>query len=192
MNGQQDIGILERLTDVLDSLKITYAVGGSMAGSVYGTVRFTQDADITVEPFGPVADKFCDALKDDFYISAESMRHALQDRSSFNVIHFATAFKIDVFVRAENEFEEQMLSRSRKLRLGDSGKAVSFVSAEDIILLKLRWFRQSEGTSERQWSDVQGVLAGQAGALDLEYLNLWAKRLGLADLLEKAISESKT
>jgi hypothetical protein len=192
MNKQHNIAILERLADVLDSLKITYAVGGSLASSVYGTVRFTQDADITVEPFGPVADKFCGALKDDFYISAESMRQALQDRSSFNVIHFATAFKIDIFVRAENEFEEQMLSRSRKLRLGESRKAVSFVSAEDIILLKLRWFRQAEGTSERQWSDVHGVLAGQAGGLDLEYLNSWANKLGLADLLEKAISESKT
>jgi hypothetical protein len=192
MDNLQEITVVRRFTDVLDALRIPYAIGGSMASSLYGTVRFTQDADITVEPFTPVADKLFDALEKDFYISKEAMYEALHSRSSFNVIHFATAFKIDIFIRSENEFQRQMLSRSRKLRLGDSAKAVSFVSPEDIILLKLGWFRQSEGASERQWSDVQGVLAGQAKSLDFEYLRSWADKLGLSELLAKAISESET
>ena len=66
MNNQQDIEVLEKLTDVLDSLNIAYVIGGSMASSVYGAVRFTQDADITVEPFAPIADKFFEALKERF------------------------------------------------------------------------------------------------------------------------------
>jgi hypothetical protein len=192
MNDTRDIAVLEKLTDVLDSLNIAYVVGGSMASSVYGAVRFTQDADITVEPFGPMADKLFEALKDDFYISKEAMHQALQDRSSFNVIHFATAFKIDIFVRSESDFQRQVLARGRKVQLGDSAKTISFVSPEDIILLKLDWYRQSGCTSQRQWYDVQGVLAGQAKSLDFEYLKTWAKKLGLNELLAKAISESKT
>lgn len=192
MNNPQDIVVLEKLTEVFDKLKIAYVIGGSLASSAYGSVRFTQDADITVEPFGPTADKLFDALEKDFYISKEAMRQALKNRSSFNVIHFATAFKIDIFVQAANEFQKQILSRSRKLRLGDSTKLVSFVSPEDIILLKLDWFRQSGSSSERQWSDVQGVLAGQAKSLDFKYLKSWANKLGLAELLGRAISESET
>jgi hypothetical protein len=192
MNNPQDIAVLEKLTKVFDELNIAYVIGGSMASSVYGVVRFTQDADITVEPFEPVCDRFFEVLKDDFYISREAMHQALQNRSSFNVIYFATAFKIDIFIRQESEFQKQMLSRSRKLRLGDSAKAISFVSPEDIILLKLDWYRQSGCASEQQWSDVQGVLAGQRNLLDLEYLKIWAKKLGLIDLLERAISESQT
>jgi hypothetical protein len=192
MTNPQDIVVLEELTEVLEKLHIAYCLGGSMASSVYGTVRFTQDADITVEPFGPIAEKFFETLKGDFYISMEAMLEALQNRSSFNIIHFATAFKIDIFIQADTDFQKQMLSRARKLRLGNGDKQVSFVSPEDIILLKLDWFRQSDCTSQRQWLDVQGVLAGQAKSLDFDYLKSWAKKLGLAELLAKALSESKT
>ncbi len=192
MDNLQEISVVRLLADVLDDLKIRYAIGGSMASSLYGTVRFTQDADITVEPFTAVCEKLYDMLKKDFYISREAMEQALQSRSSFNVIHFATAFKIDVFVRTDSEFQRQILTRHRKIKLGDSEKSMSFVSPEDIILLKLDWFRQSGSTSERQWSDVQGVLAGQGNALDFDYLKNWAQKLGLAELLTKAIAESET
>ncbi|HEY5503581.1 MAG TPA: hypothetical protein VIK28_00375 [Sedimentisphaerales bacterium] len=192
MTNPQDIVVLEKLTEVLEKLHIAYCLGGSMASSVYGTVRFTQDADITVEPFEPTAEKLFETLKADFYISSDTMYQALKNRGSFNIIHFATAFKIDVFIQTDNDFQKQMLSRGRKLRLGNGDKEVSFVSPEDIILLKLDWFRQSGCASQRQWSDVQGVLTGQAKSLDFEYLKNWAKKLGLAELLVKAISESKT
>ncbi len=192
MNNPQDTVVLEKLTDVFDALKIAYVIGGSLASSVYGSVRFTQDADITVEPFGASAEKLFESLKDDFYISREAMYQALRERSSFNVIHFATAFKIDIFVRLDTEFHRQMLSRSRKLRLGESKKAVSFVSPEDIILLKLDWFRQTGSKSERQWSDVKGVLGAQADLLDYEYLHKWSVKLGVDELLQQAREEKKT
>ena len=78
MNNPQDTAVLEKLTDVLDSLNIVYVIGGSMASSVYGAVRFTQDADITVEPFAPLTDKLFAALHKDFYISKEAMYEALR------------------------------------------------------------------------------------------------------------------
>jgi hypothetical protein len=192
MDNSQEIAVVRLFADVLDALGIRYAIGGSMASSIYGTVRFTQDADITVEPFTAVCEKLYEMLKKDFYIGREAMEQALRARSGFNIIHFATAFKIDIFVQAENEFQRQMLSRGRKLRLSDSAKAFVFVSPEDIILLKLDWYRQSGCASERQWSDVQGVLAGQGKALDIEYIRNCANKLGLAELLTRAISESET
>jgi hypothetical protein len=190
MNDPQDIAVVEKLTDVLNSLHIAYAVGGSMASAAYGVVRFTQDADITVEPFSRSADKFYAALKRDFYISEQAMQEALQNRSSFNIIHLATAFKIDLFVQAENAFQKQMLPRSRKLQLGEIKKDISFVSPEDIVLLKLDWYNKSWRTSERQWSDVIGVLAAQANTLDYDYLRQWAKNLAIEILLQKAMGEA--
>lgn len=190
MNNPQDIEVLEKLTDVLDKLNIAYVIGGSFASSAYGAVRFTQDADITVQSFSSVAEQFYEILKSDFYISKEAMYQALQSRTSFNIIHLTTAFKIDIFIQKENEFQIQMLSHSRKLPLGKSAKKVSFVSPEDIILLKLDWFRQSGCDSQRQWSDVQGVLAAQKENLDFDYLKNWAAKLGLNELLQKVTSES--
>ena len=190
MNNPQDIAVLEKLTDILDKLNIAYAIGGSMASSAYGTARFTQDADITVEPFEPMSDSLFDALKNEFYISKDAMHQALQNRTSFNIIHLASAFKIDIFIRKENEYQKQMFSHRRKLRLGDIKKEQSFVSPEDVILLKLDWYKQSGCNSERQWSDVLGVLSAQKDSLDFEYLKNWAKKLGLNELLQKAIAES--
>ena len=65
-------------------------------------------------------------------------------------------------------------------------------AAEDIILLKLRWFRETGCTSERQWTDVLGVLAVQGEALDFDYFAEWARKLGLEELLSRAKAEAQT
>jgi hypothetical protein len=185
--------VIERLADVLDSLGIRYAIGGSVASALYGTVRFTRDADITVQPFSPLADRLYELLKDEFYVSREAMEEALRSHGSFNVIHFETAFKIDLFIQGPSEFEGRLLDRRRMLRLSDMCRRyVCVVSPEDIILLKLRWFSMTGGTSERQWSDVLGVLAVQGEALDFEYLNDSARKLGLEELLSRARAEADT
>jgi hypothetical protein len=192
-DGREAEEVVERLADLFDSLGIRYALGGSIASSLYGTVRFTQDADVAVEPFPAVAEKLYDLLKDEFYVSRQAMEEALESHRSFNVIHFKSSFKVDVFVLGSTGFERWLLERGRKLRLSDTGRRdVSVVSAEDIILLKLQWFRETGGTSQRQWSDVLGVLAVQGKTLDFKYLIDSAKELGLEELLDRAIAEAYT
>jgi len=190
MSDVQQSNVIKKLTDILDELKIGYAIGGSIASSIYGTPRFTQDADITVQSFSSVAERFYEMLKNDFYISKDAMYQAISSHSSFNIIHFETAFKIDIFT-ANSEFEKLLLTRSKKNKIEESiDKSFSLVSPEDIILLKLKWYKQSGCVSERQWSDVLGVLAVQKETIDFEYLKDWAKKLGLNELLQKAITET--
>ncbi|MHC4574108.1 MAG: hypothetical protein ACYS76_08245 [Planctomycetota bacterium] len=193
MTEQPEIGVLHKLTDILDKLGIVYAISGSMASSAYGTVRFTQDADIAVQPLGAVAEELYRELNRDFYISEEAMREALSSCASFNIIDLQTAFKVDIFIQGPDEFAREVFARSRRLKISESvDKSFCFVSPEDVILLKLRWFKEGGGLSDQQWSDVLGVLGVQGRALDLEYLKVWAKKLDLADLLDRAISESRT
>jgi hypothetical protein len=193
MDSPQELKIIQKLADLLDQLGIVYAIGGSIASSVYGVVRFTQDADITVSPFPSVADELHEMLKDEFYLSKQAMYQALESRGSFNIIHFETSFKIDIFVQADDAFEKQMLARRRKINLGDQlDKDLTFISPEDIILLKLKWYNQGGSASERQWSDILGVLAVQRERLDLKYLTQWAIKLGLNGLLQKAMAQSRT
>lgn len=192
-DGRETEEVVERLADVFDSLGIRYAVGGSIASSLYGTVRFTRDADIAVEPFASVADKLYGLLKDEFYVSQQAMEEALKSHRSFNVIHFESSFKVDIFVLGATRLEQRLLERGNRLRLSDTGRRdVSVVSPEDIVLLKLQWFRETGGTSERQWDDVLGVLAVQGEALDCEYLASAAKEMGLEELLDRARAEADT
>ena len=47
-----------------------------------------------------------------------------------------------------------------------------------------------DGVSKRQWNDVLAVLKRQQSVLDFAYLRHWAYNLGVADLLERAITEA--
>jgi hypothetical protein len=63
-------------------------------------------------------------------------------------------------------------------------------SPEDTILQKLDWHKKGQQISERQWGDVLGVLKVRAGELDLDYMGEWAATVGVAELLERALSEA--
>jgi hypothetical protein len=191
MNENLDILILKQFTDILDGLGISYGVGGSLASSLYGKVRFTQDADLMVEPFMSKAEQFHEKVKSDFYINKATMYEALESKGSFNVIHAQSVFKIDIFVQPESQYESGLLKRSRRQSLSDSIEdEFSCLSPEDVVILKLRWYKEGGCVSERQWSDVLGVLSVQADWLDYEYLSSWAQKLGLDELLKRAINDS--
>jgi len=183
--------VLKHLTDVLDEMKIDYAIGGSIASSLYGKVRFTQDADITVAAFGDKAEQLYKVLKESFYVGKDAMYQAISNRGSFNVIHLESAFKIDLFVKNDDDFHRQLFLRRKKVKLDDSiNHLFDIVSAEDIILLKLQWYQSAGCVSERQWSDVLDVLVVQATSLDMNYLRDCSEKLGLGDVLQKAIDEA--
>jgi len=184
--------VLKQLADAFDEMKIDYAIGGSIASSLYGKVRFTQDADITVAAFGDKAEHLYNVLKESFYIGKDAMYQAISNRSSFNIIHLKSAFKIDIFVQKDDDFHRQLFLRRTKVKLDESVEHLfDIVSAEDIILLKLQWYQSAGCVSERQWSDVLGVLAVQSRMLDMKYLSSCSEKLGLSDILQKAMSESQ-
>ena len=60
-------------------------------------------------------------------------------------------------------------------------------SPEDVILAKLEWAAMSG--SERQISDVMGLIAAKRMELDTEYLLKWAQELDVLDLWEKCIKD---
>jgi hypothetical protein len=182
--------VLKQLTDALDDLKINYAIGGSIASSVYGKVRFTQDADITVAAFADKTEQLYNLLNENFYISKNAMYQAISNHGSFNVIHLESAFKIDIFIQKDDDFHRQLFLRRKKVRLDESIEHLfDIVSAEDIILLKLQWYQSAGCISERQWSDILGVLTVQSRALDMKYLKSSSGKLGLSDILQKAIDQ---
>ncbi|MEN6383989.1 MAG: hypothetical protein ABFD79_02195 [Phycisphaerales bacterium] len=185
----QQARIIEMLTDIFDEFKIGYAIGGSVASSIFGTPRFTQDADITALISLTIVEKLYEKLNKIFYVSKDAMYAAVRSKSSFNIIHLDTVFKIDIFIPS-SEFENQLICRGSKNKIDESiEKEFSLASPEDVILLKLKWYKAADCISDRQWSDVKGVLMVQKQRLDYDYLNTWASKLGLADLFQKAILE---
>lgn len=186
----ESVTVTLRVAAELERLRIDYFVGGSVASSVHGRPRTTDDVDVVAAIPGPQVDAFVRALEKEFFIDADMIRDAIRRRASFNIIHLATMLKVDIFVLGNEDFATEEMRRRRAVPLRDA--SVWFSSPEDIVLEKLDWYRKGEGISERQWRDVLGVLAVQGARLDLTYLRRWASRRGLSDLLERALAEATT
>ena len=180
------------VTQAFEQLGVPYAVSGSLASSLYGIMRSTLDVDIVADMRLEHIQLFVAALSKEFYADDEMMRDAIEHQSSFNLIHYETAFKVDVFIRKSRAFDQTQLERRRLSVIAtDPEQSVYVTSPEDIILSKLEWYRMGGEVSERQWRDILGVLKTRAGELDVDYLRKWAKELKVSDLLERALTESK-
>ncbi|HEY5158291.1 MAG TPA: hypothetical protein VII93_10065 [Anaerolineales bacterium] len=177
------------VTGVFERLGVPYLIGGSLASTLYGMVRTTQDSDIIAEMQMEHIQPFVSALEADFYIDQEMIAESIQRNSSFNIIHRDTMFKVDVFIPRPCPFLKSQLARARR-QVFTLGKEVSakFASPEDTILSKLEWYRMGGEASDRQWRDILGVLKTKAGDIDLEYLHHWARELKVGDLLERALT----
>ncbi len=174
----------------LSALGIRYLVGGSLASSLHGRPRSTDDVDIVAEiGLGHIVPLVA-AWSGGYYVDGDMIRDAIRTRSSFNIIHLETMLKIDVFVAESDALAREQLSRARSHRVAeDPPRELVVASAEDIVLQKLRRYRLGGGASDRQWQDVLGVLAVRAGQLDAVYLRRWAQHLGVEDLLDRAEAE---
>ncbi len=176
---------------VLAKLGVRHFVGGSIASSAHGVARASVDGDVVTELAAAHVGPFVAALRDTYYVPEERIRDAVARRASFNVIHLETMLKVDVFVSRDRPFDRRAFERSRPTPIGGAGDATLPVSsAEDIVLAKLEWYRRGGEVSERQWTDVVGVLQASAGALDLPYLRRGSDELGVDDLLERALAEA--
>ncbi len=179
---------LEPVVAVFEDMLIKYAVGGSIASSLYGTARATLDVDLVADVKLQHVPELVRTLEADYYIDEQMIKTAIRRRASFNLIHLETMMKIDVFLIKDNPYEKKAFTRRRRDVLDEERPNHLFYisSPEDIILKKLEWYRKGDMISERQWNDVLGVLKVQRDNLDIDYLVYWASELDLSELMEKA------
>lgn len=179
-----------RVAAELERLGIEYLVGGSLASSVHGLPRTTQDVDMVARIAGRHVDELVAALEHEFYIDAGMINDAIRRRASFNIIHLATMLKVDIFVFSGDALSQEEMRRKIAVPLRNT--AIWFASPEDIVLQKLDWYRNGQGISERQWKDVVGVIAVQGDRFDLQYARTWAEQLALTELLDRAVAEASS
>lgn len=176
---------------VLDQLGVRWFLGGSLASSLRGIPRATLDADLVADLRPQHVKPLLEALGESWYADERAIRDALTQRGCFNLIHFDTAMKVDIFVPKRRRFEAGQFGRAGRVPVGaGSDLEVPVCSAEDIVAAKLEWYRLGGGHSERQWGDILGVLRLCAESLDLKLLHESAAELGVEDLLLRALSEA--
>ena len=143
---------------------------GGIAVQRWGTPRFTQDVDLTLLAGFGDEEKYVDAVLKRF---AGRLRDARQFAIDRRVILARTASGIDLDIAlGALPFEEASVTRATPWQVGD-GIFLNTCSAEDLVIHKVFASR------DRDWSDVESVLARQHGRLDLAHI-----RTELPPLLE--------
>lgn len=190
----EPLNVVARLTAALQQLRVSYAVGGSLASSLYGVPRATNDVDVIADLRPPHVTRLVASIEASFYVDERMIQSALADHSSFNIFDRDTMMKVDVFVPTLDEWivEELVRAREETFEIDGAPIAIRFASAEDTLLYKLFWYRLGGEQSERQWDDVRGILMVQGERLDRSYLRHWAKHLRVTDLLERAMGAALT
>jgi hypothetical protein len=183
--GDDAIDIALRVASALTSVGADYFVGGSFASSLQGEPRATNDIDFVVSlPLGRV-DALQAALGSDFEVDADALREAVLHASCANAFYLPVVTKIDFFGRGHEPFDESEFSRRRPVVVR-AGESLVIKAPEDTVLRKLLWYRQGGEVSDRQWRDIVSVLDISGAMMDDAYLDEWAARLGVLDLLHRA------
>ena len=174
--------LLKKIVEVFEGLGIPYFVTGSVASMAYGEPRLTNDIDIVAG----IGDRHIAGLlvkfpADEFYISEDMVREAVQRHGQFNIIHPASGLKGDVIIRKNTPFDDSRFNRMKRIRPSDLYHA-NFAAPEDVIIKKMEYYR--EGGSEKHLRDIAGILKISNEAVDRGYISAWAKRLGLIDIWE--------
>ena len=168
--------LITRLVAALNAAEVPYMLTGSYASSLHSIPRATRDIDIIIFPNREQLTRFVQSLPPSgYHADLEDAIESLRCRSHFNVIDYATGWKVDFIIPPFEEFNVEEFARRQMIDVG--GLQLSVVSPEDIVIAKLLWAKAGE--SERQLEDAAGVVRFQAGTLDVAYIERWVRRLDL-------------
>jgi hypothetical protein len=178
------------IIEVFESLGIRYYLSGSIACSVYGLPRGAQDIDVVADIQTEHVSALVKHLQGAYTINAQTLRDAIAQRNAFSLLHLSSLVKVDVMLPRGTPFDSLVSQRARQLSLIEGYQPIWIASPEDVVLMRLEWYRDCGATADDQWNDILGVLKVQAPTLDLTYLRHVAQTLNDSGLLEQALIDA--
>lgn len=182
-----------KVVRALERLKVRCYICGSLASSVHGLPRLSNDADIVAELAAHHVAGLVKELAGAFYVDEDAVGEAIRTQRSFNLVDEQEAVKVDVFCAGGDRYQQAAFARTVRVPLeeDDPFTEVAFASVEDTVVFKLHWLRLGGEVSERQWADVLGMLRLKQSRMDLDYARRWAKHFGVEDLLDRALEAAR-
>jgi hypothetical protein len=142
-----------------NALGAPWAATGSIASMIYGEIRVTHDIDIIIVLAGEAIAALERVFpEDEFYRPPRDVveiERARDRRGHFNIIHFESGYKADVYLSADDPLHGWALRNRRSVDIGET--QLWLAPPEYVIVHKLEFFR--EGGSEKHLRDIRGMLA---------------------------------
>jgi hypothetical protein len=169
-------------TGPLEHLGAPYMITGATAAILYGQPRLTNDIDVVIElRRDEIARLRAGFPETEFYVPPAEIIEvelARTQRAHFNLIHFDTGYKADLYPIGADALHAWAMPRRRRLPHG-AGQ-IQLAPPEYVILRKLEYFR--EGGSSKHRTDIQAILNVSGSEIDHTALAEWIERLGLAEV----------
>lgn len=174
--------LLKQVIRTLESLKIDYMITGSIASSLQGEPRTTHDIDLVVSLSESVVSRLLSSFPNPpFYLDRTAVMEAIREQGMFNLIDTREDAKVDFWILKNESYA--LHSFRRKYIENTLGLDLKVSTPEDTILAKLKWAKQCGG-SEKQFTDALHVYEVQFPRLDQTYLDLWASKLDVVEMLQ--------
>ena len=176
---------LKLLLDCLKTTQVEYMIGGAIAEWAWGEPRATQDLDLVIDLAPESIGRFSEELKKrDMLVPTDIILDAMmEDRADIplNAIHMYSGLKADLYLMKEGD--ELRQSAFKRRVLVDYGPPIGKVyvhSPEDLILYKLLYLGLSGQPKHAR--DIAAILRARKNKINLEYIDEWVARLGLASI----------
>jgi hypothetical protein len=169
------------VVDALERLGIEYLLVGGIAVMYHGYSRTTEDVDfvIALESQQRLSE-LVSLLGPGYSLSPQATFEVYTSKTYRTIEVLGTPIKIDVFF-VTDDFDREQFARKKKLPLFN--RKVFLPTAEDVIVIKLRWQRRKDLV------DVMYVMGLNDEDLDWNYLEKWCAEHGTRDMLLKLRSE---
>lgn len=190
MQAPDLLAAMNPVIEHFEQLSVRYALSGSIACSVYGLPRGAQDIDLIADLDSKHVSSLILHLQRDYTLNGQTLQDAIQQRSVFSLLHVSSLMKIDVLLPQARSFDSLVLQRAHQLPLVEGYHPMWIASSEDVVLMRLDWYRNSGASADDQWNDILGLLKVQAPTLNLIYLRQEAGTLNISELLEQALIDA--
>jgi hypothetical protein len=166
-----------RVIDALNACGSPYMLVGSFSSNFYGIPRSTKDADFVLQLQGDLAPVFYESLGKDFDMDPQ-LRFETNTGTFKQEMRFpGTPFTVELFRLSNDDFDQERFRRRVPAKI--FGRQTYVPTAEDVIVMKLRWFRGKDRP------DVLNVMTVQRGKLDWSYIESWCKCHGTFARMEE-------
>ncbi|MEA3199087.1 MAG: hypothetical protein QOE90_515 [Thermoplasmata archaeon] len=166
----------------LEEAKLPFMIVGAFAVMAHGLPRTSGDLDIVVHLPFEHRDRVRAILEKLGGTGIEERRDEWGKRI---VADTPSGLEVEVFFTPPNVVYDREYARRRAVPV--TGRAIPFISPEDLVLRKLVNTRLRRGLD---YDDAVGVLRVQGEAIDLAYLRAHCVLYRVCDLLERAIQDA--
>jgi hypothetical protein len=155
------------IADALEEAGIDYAIGGALAYAYYGIPRATNDIDLNVFPSSFAIPELVRAL---LHAGCEIDQPRVVEQLSTGNDASARClgWRVDIFAPSLPVHES---ARERRVSHPLQGRSAQFLSAEDLMVFKILYYRTIDV------ADLERLILVQRDRLDTAYVRLWLDRL---------------